>query len=146
MTASPRRVGDKRALPVTIPTGMSVCGLENSSPFNDLMWRYPVFLARAEAAHEASEALPLTGRRKPLHRIDNLDSFRCRRFVRLSGWIIEVDKFPWFESSHAQWYNDDQGTDHKELFQLGRARPDAHRLRYVQNPPGERKLAHRADG
>jgi hypothetical protein len=65
MTASPRRVGDKRALPVTIPTGMSVCGLENSSPFNDLMWRYPVFLARAEAAHEASEALPLTGRRKP---------------------------------------------------------------------------------
>ena len=31
--------------------------------FNGLMWRYPDFLARAEAACEASEALPLTRRR-----------------------------------------------------------------------------------
>jgi hypothetical protein len=70
----------------------------------------------------------------------------CMGVVRHRGQTLEVDKFPRFESSHAQWYNDDQGADRKELFQLGRARPDAHRLRSAQSPPGERKLAHRADG
>jgi hypothetical protein len=39
-------------------------------------------------------------------------------------FIGYVNKIPWLESSHAQWYNDDQDADRKELFQRGQAQTD----------------------
>ena len=55
--------------------------------FNGLMWRYPDFLARAEAACEASEALPLTRRRNSRvirNRGRNVASGTPRREVKLA--------------------------------------------------------------
>jgi len=50
--------------------------------------------------------------------------------VRCNAWLGAVtgrwrNRFPWFEASHAQGYNDDQRAHRQERFQLGRARPDA---------------------